>query len=359
LSDGRVIVTDRLDKGVVVADFGRGTITPIGRTGSGPQEYRLPTALAPMAGDSTLLVDEGNQRLAVIGPDLKVHRSFNLMLPGIGVPLGARSVDRQGRFHLQIPAWVMRPALPGDSVLVVRFDARTQRVDTLARVKGSTPRKDSRTAGIPYVLFAAQDVWAATLDGRVAVVRSGDYHVEWREPDGRVQVGAPIAFERRPVTMDDRIAHTKRFMENSSISGRETGGGLSPLPQEMLEPEHIREVATRQEFAPVHPPFNGVTPHIAPDGTLWVERSMRLGAPETWDLISARGSLVGRVQMPSGRRLAGLSARWLYAVATDEDGLQRLERYRLPAIGKAAGGGNGDATFCDDSRSSASPSNQD
>ena len=48
LSDGRVIVSDRLDKGVVVADFTRGTMLKIGRTGSGPAEYRLPTGLSAM-----------------------------------------------------------------------------------------------------------------------------------------------------------------------------------------------------------------------------------------------------------------------------------------------------------------------
>ena len=69
LPDGRVLVTDRLDKGLGVADFIRNTFTPIGRTGSGPAEYRLPTALAAMPGDSTLMADEGNQRLAIIGPD--------------------------------------------------------------------------------------------------------------------------------------------------------------------------------------------------------------------------------------------------------------------------------------------------
>ena len=62
LADARVIITDRLDKGVVVADFTRNSTTPIGRTGSGPAEYRLPTGLWAMPGDSTLLNDEGNRR---------------------------------------------------------------------------------------------------------------------------------------------------------------------------------------------------------------------------------------------------------------------------------------------------------
>jgi hypothetical protein len=329
LPDGRVLVTDRLDKGLGVADFTRNTFAPIGRTGSGPAEYRLPTTLAPMAGDSTMLSDEGNQRMAVIGPDLKIHRTFNLMLPGIGVPLGARAVDRRGRFHLQIPGWVLPQ--PGDTVLVVRFDPRTQKLDTLARIKGSTPRKNTRVPGLPYVIFAAQDVWNVSADGRLAVVRSGDYHVEWRDPDGRMTIGPKIPFESRPVTMEDRMAHVRRFMENSSTSGRDGTSGLSPLPAEMLEESSIRRTTEQQEHAASHPPFTEVSPHVAPDGSLWVARSMRLGTPQTWDVIGSTGALTGRVQMPKDRRLISLGPRWIYAVVADDDGLQRLERYAYPA----------------------------
>jgi hypothetical protein len=207
-------------RGVVVVDFTRGSTTAVGRTGAGPAEYRLPTGLSPMPGDSTLLSDEGNQRLAVIGPDLKIHRSFNLMIPGIGVPLGARTVDRHGRYYLQIPGWLNGPRGGTDTIVVIRFDPRTQRVDTLARIKGSTPRKNTMKPGIPYVLFAAQDVWNVTADGRLGVVRSGDYHVEWSDADGRLTSGLKIPFERRQVTMDDRMAHTRRFMEGTSIVAR-------------------------------------------------------------------------------------------------------------------------------------------
>jgi hypothetical protein len=332
LPDGRVLLSDRLDKGVVVADFTRGTITRIGRTGSGPAEYRLPTTLSPMPGDSTLLSDEGNQRMAVIGPDLKIHRSFNLMIPGIGVPLGARAVDRSGRYYLQIPGWLNGPRGGTDTIVVIRFDFRSGRVDTLARIKGSTPRKNTMKPGLPYVLFATQDVWNVTADGRLAVVRSNDYHVEWRDVGGRVTSGRPIAFDRRPVTMEDRVAHVRRFMENSSISGKNGDAGLSALPAEMLEEKAVRDVASYQEHAEVHAPFNGTTPLIGADGSLWVERSVRLDLPQTWDVIGPDGRVKGRLQMPRGRRLLSLSARWLYAVTSDEDGLQHLERYAHPAF---------------------------
>jgi len=69
---------------------------------------------------------------------------------------------------------------------------------------------------------------------------------------------------------------------------------------------------------------------IAPDGSLWIERSVRLGLPQTWDIIGANGVLAGRLQMPRGRKLASLGPRWLYAIATDDDGLQHLERYPHP-----------------------------
>lgn len=330
LSDGRVLISDRLDKGVVAADFSRGSLTPIGRTGSGPAEYRLPTTLSFMPGDSSLLSDEGNQRIAVIGPDLRIHRSFTLLLPGIGVPLGARAVDARGRYYLQIPAWVSRNQAAGDTIVVVRFDARTQRVDTLARIKGSTPRKNTMRPGLPYVLFAAQDAWNVTPDGRLAVVRSADYHVEWREADGRLTTGPKIPFERRPVSMRDRLDHIRQFMHNSSISGKNGDVGLSPLPAEMLAENSIREVAEYQEHATEHPPFVGSLPLVGPDGTLWVERSVLPGRAPLFDIIGPDGAVARRVQLPAQRRLIALGTRWLYVVQTDDDGLQRLERYAYP-----------------------------
>ncbi|HEX6316634.1 MAG TPA: hypothetical protein VFZ73_17300 [Gemmatimonadaceae bacterium] len=330
LSDGRVLISDRLDKGVVAADFMRGTITRIGRTGSGPAEYRLPTTLAFMPGDSTLLSDEGNQRLAVIGPDLKIHRTFTLMLPGIGVPMGARAVDRQGRYYLHIPAWVSRNQSAGDTIVIVRFDASTQQVDTIARVKGSTPRKNTMRAGLPYVLFAPQDAWNVTPDGRLAVVRSADYRVEWRDSQGRLTSGRPIPFARRAVSMRDRLDHVRRFMQGSNISGKNGDGGLSPLPAEMLAEKSIREVVDHQEYAPEHPPFVGSMPLIGPDASLWIERSVAPGTPQQFDLVGADGTVARRIQLPRGRRLVALGSRWLYAVQTDEDGLQHLERYAYP-----------------------------
>src|SRR5687768_13476942 len=66
LSDGRVLITDWIEERVVLIDAAFARATNLGRTGAGPDEFRLPSALFPMSGDSTLLVDMGNQRLIVV-----------------------------------------------------------------------------------------------------------------------------------------------------------------------------------------------------------------------------------------------------------------------------------------------------
>lgn len=328
LPDGRVLVTDRLDKGVVVVDFAANTVRQVGRTGRGPAEYRLPTTLKAVPGDSTLLSDEGNSRLAIIGPDLRIHRSFTLLLPGISFPMGARGMDPQGRFYLQIPAWMDGPRRPNDSVVVVRFDPRAQRVDTLLRVQGSTALPPGPRYGMGWVVFAPQDVWSVTRDGRIAVVRSSDYHVEWYEPNGRIVRGPPVRFERLAVTWDDRIAFVRHFLENSNIGGRGAEAGLSAVPASMMEEGSIREMATKNTFAEAKAAFTDAAPLIAPEGTLWVERSRRPGEAQLWDVFDSTGALVSRVRLPAKRHLGGLGVKVLYAIATDEDGVQQLERYR-------------------------------
>jgi hypothetical protein len=333
LRDGRVLVSDRLDLGVVVAQFGSATVTKVGRNGRGPQEYRLPTALSAIAGDSTLLTDEGNQRLAVIGPDHKVHRTFTLNLPNIGFPMGARGRDALGRFYLVIPGWLLSAGgRQIDSVPLVRFDPRTKLVDTVARLKGITPppQRERRIPGFGHVPFAAQDVYALAFDGRLAIVRSGDFHIDWIAPDGRVTRGPPVTHETLPVTSADKLAFTRRFLETAPTSGKDANEGMSATPASALAESNVRRIAEANEFAETKPPFTSATPLISPEGMLWVERSVRLGEPATWETFDGSGRRVGRVVLPPNRQLAALGARYLYAIATDDDGVQHLERYPRP-----------------------------
>lgn len=69
-------------------------------------------------------------------------------------------------------------------------------------------------------------------------------------------------------------------------------------------------------------------PHIAADGTLWVERSTRVGESALWDVFDSAGKLTARVRLPARRQLGAVGEKWIYLIATDDDGLQQLERYQ-------------------------------
>ena len=332
LRDGRVLVTDWVDEILLVADLRSGTVRQIGRKGSGPKEYRLPASLLPLPGDSTLLVDQGNERLAVIGPDLSIVRSFSSHREGLTHTVIPRGVDSAGRFYLEIPNWARAGAEPNDSVIVARWDPRTGQEEPIGRVRAETLRNRGRQMhpGIPYVIFAPQDAWQVDRSGRVAFVRSANYRVEWREPvSGRLTRGPATPYRPLAVSAADRTDYVRRFLTSSPMGGKGVSG-LMATPASMSSPEAIAQMVPNQDFAAVRPPFTDLTPRIAADGTLWVERSVPAGQPGRFDVFDRQGIRRRTVILPAGRRLLALGAGVAYLALTDEDGVERLERYRLP-----------------------------
>lgn len=337
LPDGRVLITDRLDEKLLLADFTRGTTTLIGRTGAGPAEYRLPGVVHAWPGDSSLVFDEGNARLFIVGPDFRIHRSFSARRAGTPYTIYARGTDRSGNVYFEIPAWAAGPNAPRtDSVWVARLDLRADKLDTLARILGSRalPPGPRMRPSIPFVTFAPQDTWQVAPDGALGIVRSRDYHLEWHG-SGTVRSGRPVPHTREKVTRADRMDAARNFTVNSGIGGKASGANapsaMSPVPASMLTDSSIAEMADHDAFAETLPPFAARVPRLAPEGVLWVERAQHAGQPARFDLFDRNGERVGRAVLPAGRRLLGLGRGTLYLVATDDDGVERVERYRREA----------------------------
>lgn len=336
LSDGRFLISDRVEQRLVLGDPRTGRLSGIARVGSGPNEYRLPTTLLPMPGDSTLLVDEGNQRLAVIGPDGRLHRSFGLRLPGIGFPLGARGVDDRGRYYLAIPAWILsRDGVQPDSIPIVRFDPATSRVDTIGRVQPSPrPRVKGKgpgySAGLPMYPFAGHDTWTVDSNGMLVTVRAAGYRLEYSAPGRKVVRGPKAKVTPVKVTDKDKVAFTRAFLESSSISGRNGDGTLSLVPAEMRTDEAVRKIVEENEFPEVMGAFTSATPLIDRLGRVWVQRSRHVHEPQLWDVFDRAGRHTLEVQLPSARRLIAMGPSGVWVAATDEDGLEHVERYAVP-----------------------------
>lgn len=360
LADGRLLVSDPLGEALMIVDLTAGTADTIGSVGAGPEEYRQPDALFPLPGDSVLLTDLGNGRLVVMDPNRQFVETMTMTRP-IGPPAapprtpppgaagrerrvvragpGAgggvafvipQAVDAQGRLYFRIMA-MGRIGL--DSGEVGRWDRAADRVDTVATIKlESLRRQTSGTANdqrvsVSPVPLSPRDDWAVAPDGRVAVVRSGDYHVDWIDDGGRVTSGPPISYRPVKVGRDEKQRWLDRgsggiaigvTMENGrqrTTFGRGRGRGNRSMNQ--------------YEWPDVLPPFIAGRARVAPDGMLWVERYVAAGEGTEFDLFDGQGRHVRSVAAPPGRRLVGFGRNAVYLVSSDEFDLEYLERYQL------------------------------
>ena len=331
LSNGKVLVSDPMERTVQLVDLAAGTSVKVGREGQGPGEYAFPGDLLPLAGDTTLLVDRMSRRFLTILPNGKTGES--LAYPAdLGVGVDARYVDGAGRIYFQGSAIPDRGRLEGnlalaDSVPLFRWDRRS-RIDTVAFLKlpaMTLNTSGNASAGRVMVMrpqpFTPEDAWTVARDGRLAIARVSDFHIEWYSPAKQKTAGPANRFERLRVNEADKEAQ-RRAMRNPRVfvSGGPGGGRAAPPPVDLPEPEY-------PEFKP---PFPSRSAWVAPDGNMWLLRSRLGGDPvPTLDVFDGRGTLVGKVTIPKDRRIVGFGANSVYMAKTDSDDLQWLERYSL------------------------------
>ncbi len=329
LPDGRLLVTDWIEERVALVDFAAGTVSNRGRVGQGPEEYRLPSGLFPWRGDSTVLDDQGNQRLAVLDRDGRVARILTLSDPSA---LYASAADHRGRLYYIIQPWLTRQPLPGDSVELAMFDPAAGQSQVLARLHGSTrapqpgPRDGPR---VPMVIYAKEDSWAISRSGSLAIVHGDDYTVELRAGANVVR-GPSHAYRPLPVRDADRTAYMRRFAQGTPVSGKGPRGSLGHAPAEDMTPQAIAGLIRRSTWADVFPYFRAGDVRFDANDRLWVGHSTRTDEPLRYDIFNAAGRQIATVQLPAGRRLAGMGAKYVYLVATDDNDLQTLERAPLP-----------------------------
>jgi len=339
LSDGRLIISDRIEQTVRFVDLETGNLQDIGRAGEGPGEYRMPGDLLPLPGDSTLLSDLGNMRMSVIGPNGRMIRSFPLMRSD-GLFVRPTAVDASGRLYFLNSVVIARGSDSGplempDSMPISRWDLESDVIDTICYLSQSSA--NSRTAsrvrlgggggasfsGLRQTPFAARDAWAVTPNGRVGLAYASDYHVEWADADGSRVKGPPTEYRPVRIFEADKEEWANRqqggvaMMFTSSGSG---GGGSRTMSMPRPDTEGL-------DWPEVKPPFPSDGLRITPEGELWIGRYTRAGEAQSFDVFDESGRREREVVLPEGRRLVGFGNGTLYAVYTDEDDLQWLERY--------------------------------
>ncbi|NOT08266.1 MAG: hypothetical protein HOP28_08670 [Gemmatimonadales bacterium] len=312
LRDGRVIVIDPREPQLALIDMKTGSLTPIGKQGSGPGEWRAPRALYRFAGDSTLVQDPPNGRFLILTPDGKPARIVDPSVGALSRASGLlQSIDLRGLMYYQGSGVQANAPIPLDSAVIGRFDPARQAHDTVGKValgKASfvaTRLQDGRQArrlvGEP---FSPGDAWNVFPDGRIAIARVGNYHLEILGTDGTVIKGQPVKYT--PV----KIGEAEKREWRAQLPG-----GSEP-----------------DSWPAVKPPFpanNAVWP--MPNGETWVARSAAADAKQTSiDVFDRQARWTGMVTLPPGMTIVGVGARHIYAVRTDADDLKYLGRYAIP-----------------------------
>lgn len=342
LPDGRVMVADPLGQVLVIVDLTTGVADTIGRVGQGPEEYRQPDGIFPLPGDSTLLVDLGNARLTALGPSFEFGPTMQIARgnPGGPGPGGGmlfvlpRQVDARGRLYLR-GSGLGRPGaeLP-DSAPVIRFDRASQRIDTVAIVKIRELRRRSsggannRNVSIQQVPLSPADGWAVAPDGRMALVRANPYSVEWHDADGRVVQGPQIAYDPVPVRRAEKEEWVNRLSGGLMI-GVDINNGQRQVSFSRGGRAARNRGLDQYPWPDRKPAFNAEAISVAPDGTLWVERSQPAGQPAVYDIFGPDGERRTQITLPAGRQVIGFGNGVVYTMMRDEFDLQYLERYAL------------------------------
>ena len=360
LRDGRVMVADARDKVVSVVDFRSGNATTVGREGSGPQEFGLPMRLYIAPNDTTLLYDPLNQRYLLIGPDAKPINTFrtegepSAPRPGAGpqmiaMGLFGRITDARGRIYGEASPFTMGPdgrPQTADSAAIIRYDRGTRRIDTLAYVK--LQQQNAQVSGGQNNMrvmigganpLAPRDEWTVFPDGRVAIVRAADYHVDWVMPNGTKRSSPPIAYT--PVRMNAaEIRHEENLRNLARANQMSVSMSMGPngaqRTAQMGPPPNAPPLEPLTDWPAVKPPFRaGFTSVLArPNGELWVRRTENAAAKGTlYDVIDQNGRVTMQVRLQDGWTLVGFGNGTIYTTRKDEDDLVYLQRH---AVGETA-----------------------
>lgn len=320
LADGRMIVTDFVERRIMVGRFDGSPAAPVGRRGPGPREWSSARPIRALRGDTSLLVDAVARRwirfvdtlvVGQISPDALVRRSIG----------SADDADTLGNVYARQPLGDD----PRDSILVLRAAIGDGKVDTLAIIRSQTslgPRgtdEEGNRLPVARPAFATGEEFVAFADGWVAIARLDPLRVDWIAPDGRRIDGTPVGEPPLPVTEAEK---ERVRAENASVIeffGRATGA----IREVMLAPYTV--------FPDELPPFEPSALIAGGDGLAYLRRLEPAGMRGArYDVFDRAGRRVGIMRLDTHSELGLVSSRFRYVIRTDADSLQWVDRYAIP-----------------------------
>jgi hypothetical protein len=389
LPGGGAVVNDLTRRQLIVLDtaFAKASVIADTTPATANSYSSRIAGLIPYRGDSSLFVDPQSLSMLVIDGKGEVVRVMAVPRPQdanfmIGGPFGTPGVDAQGRIVYR--GFVMPnmrgmnlggPPQPGqafrapqmpDTAPIFRVNLQTRALDTAAFFKipstSVSMTQDDRGAmriSMQTNPMPTVDDWALLPDGRIAVVRGRDYHVDWLATDGtwsatpkipynweRLDDDAKVKFidsvkveaekqrEAMNRAMQSGVANANQMLggaaggQSMRIEMRGDGGGARPQQgvQQISAPS-VNFVSPK-ELPDYRPAFRQGAVRADVDGNLWVRTTQPSDAGPIYDVINGKGELIDRVKLPYGRVISGFGPGVVYMGVQDEKGA-RLEMARM------------------------------
>ena len=332
LMDGRVIVSDRVEKSFSLVDFSNGTRRTIGRNGTGPNEYQLPFGPIRWRADTLLGYDPNNRRLLKILSDGSIRGAFSFpesRTTGVTGWAPPRGVDPQGRIYWDTPIIDMQPVVKRSmKARLVRWLPGTDEAEVAMEFADHGEfEHEYRFRPMPRT-----DAWVVDVTGRIGILSAAEYRLRWYKDGALVETGSPVPFTPVRLTAADREAFRARKALEPAGGGVSIGGG-SPSASRTQDPARVRAAWPDSIFPEVMPPFEVQGALLAPNGDIWVRRTGPASQTSARvDVLDAHGKLRATLRLPPRARLFALGSRVVYLLAVDADGFQTLERYSYPTL---------------------------
>jgi hypothetical protein len=336
LRDGRVLAVDLRERRIVLLDFRNGSARAVSREGAGPKEYTGAFTLIPWLGDSVLVY--GRRDFLKIAPNgepvtrVALDESLTRRPGGLGAP---RFADRAGRIYFEAGPPLERTAdgrfIAQIHGTLVRWNVRTNAVDTIGAFLYRDPKQPLVSFWRPY---PAKDGTAVLPDGRAVFVRAVDYRVEIWGDGARVVEGPRVPYTPLPITRAERDA----FRDDAARRPRGTASATTPAGQPVRGAD--RDAARRavgitdDAFPPRLPAIvDERATLVDPVGRIWVARSFAASSTDrAYDVFDDHGELKARVMAKRRGRIVGFGPASVYVATPDEDDVEWIERYAMPAI---------------------------
>ena len=382
-SGGRVIVNDGLRRQLTLLDaqLSKATVVLDSINEGGPSYGPIASPLLRYLGDSSLALDSPSRTFFVLDGGGKIVRT---MAAPKQTDLGrmwaeSSGIDQHG--NLLYRAFVRmiydtatlangvttRKGQQPDSVAIVRGLFQTRTVDTIARVKLDNMSRTLHTTyeGGRKTLYlwlnplSPIDEWAALSDGTVALVRGGDYHVDFLRPDGSRKSSGKLPYDWKALSDSDKqhlIDSTRAVIEQVRADAAQTGGvvegnnavvrylrasvtpTLRPVAPPATNAPTVIEATVSYEFVPLkniadyYPPIRYGGASADEQGNLWLLPTTSAQSKQgelVYDVVNPRDTNFYRVRMPVGRSIAGFGKKGVIYLRYRSGTEWRLERTRV------------------------------